>query len=119
MSRTLLGMVMLFAGLLGACQAPPLGSAANTCSVAPPVDVKSNPKAAAEAAVDLTKLAKLPMSANFKAEVSNTVAATFQKVPDTAAACAMLNQTYVCIREPERAKQYLEFMSETKQCAVK
>ncbi len=103
--------------LLSGCQSGPLKSAEDTCSVVPPDVSEQNRKAAAEAAVDLTKLAKLPLSANFKAELSNTFRSTFQKVPDAAAACAMLNQTYVCIRDSERAKTYMEFMRETKQCS--
>lgn len=102
--------------IVAGCQSPVVGTAQDTCSVAPPADVKSNPKAAAEAAADLTKFAKLPLSANFKLELSNTFSATFQKVPDVVAACAMLNQTYACIRDAERAKSYLDFMRETKQC---
>lgn len=101
------------------CQSSPTGNVQDTCSVSPPTDIKLNPKLAAEAAADLSKFAKLPMSANFKLEVSNQVQATFQKVPDAVAACAMLNQTYVCIRDSQRAQQYLQFMQETSQCKAK
>lgn len=91
-------------------------SASDTCSVAPPSDIKSDQKAALEAAVDLKAFVKLPVSANFKADLSRVFSATFQKVPDTIAACAMLNQTYVCIDDTARAVQYLAFMKDTKQC---
>ena len=88
-----------------------------TCSVAPPDTIKSDRSLALEAAADLTKFAKAPVSANVKASINDIFNATFQKVTDTAAACAMLNQTYVCITDKERADQYLVFMKETKQCS--
>lgn len=100
--------------VLTACST--MKSAPDTCSVIPPSDIKSDRKTAAEAAIDLKALAALPASANFKAELSRTFNATFQKVPDLIAACAMLNQTYVCINDAERSTQYLEFMRDTKQC---
>lgn len=95
--------------LLSGCQSPP-------CSVAPPASYDTNRQLAIQAGVDLTKFAQLPMSANFKAEASQVFKATFQKVPDTAAACAMLNQTYICISDEKRASAYMEFMRETNQC---
>lgn len=118
MSKNTLGFLTLaILSLLSGCQSSPLKSAEDTCSVVPPDVSEQNRKSAVEAAMDLTKLTKLPLSANFKAELSNTFRSTFQKVPDAAAACAMLNQTYVCIRDSERAKTYMEFMRETKQCS--
>lgn len=113
-----MAILLVASGILGlaGCQSSPVATAQDTCSVAVPSDIKTDPKTAAEAAIDLTKLAKLPLSANLKFEVSNAFSATFQKVPDTIAACAMLNQTYVCIKDSERAKAFMDFMRESKQC---
>gem|GEM_PF-5677767 len=96
-----------------------MSTADKTCAVTPPADISSDRSAAVEAAADLTKFATAPVSANFKVDVKNVFKATFQKVPDKVAACAMLNQTYVCIRDRSRASEYLQFMKESGQCQVR
>ncbi|MCS3467375.1 hypothetical protein M2401_001096 [Pseudomonas sp. JUb42] len=88
----------------------------STCSVSVPETYKGDRKAALEVAADLTAFAKAPINASLKTEISSTVNATFQKISESYAACAMLNQTYVCISDEGRAREYMAFMRETRQC---
>ena len=110
-TKILIGLIVV-----SICGCSPLKESDDTCSVQPPETTTINRSAALEAAADLTAFAKAPISGNLKTEISNAFSATFQKVPDKVAACAMLNQTYVCIVDKERAREYLAFMRETQQC---
>jgi hypothetical protein len=74
-------------------------------------------KAALDAAAELKALAAAPVAANFKAELTRSFENTFQKIQDRDIACAMLNQTYVCITDKDRAAAYLDFMKSSGQCS--
>lgn len=103
--------------VLFSCTPPPIKPLESTCSTAIFEKADKTNKASVDAAADLTAFAKAPIKGNFKAEVSRIFNATFQKVPDKDSACAMLNQTYLCITDAERATQFLSFIKETKQCS--
>jgi hypothetical protein len=86
------------------------------CVVTPPATTKVDRSATLKAAADLTKLAQLPLSANFDAETKTTVDSTFQTVSDKQTACAMLLQTYACISDRARAAQFQNYMSTRASC---
>ena len=114
MDKISISTAFVFIAFLSGCN--PLVQEENHCNVVVPDNIKSNKKAAVEAALDLKAFAAAPASGNLKTDFSTIFEATFQKVPDKIAACAMLNQTYTCIQDEKRASTYLNFMRETQQC---
>ena len=114
MKNAIYALLAVFLILSTGCR--PSKDIASTCSVQPPATYKGDWKAALEVGADLTAFAKAPVSGNLKTEITKAVSATFQNVNDHYAACAMLQQTYVCIVSEERAREYMAFMRETGQC---
>ena len=108
-------IILVSVVLLSACGSMTKNS--NSCTVTPPQELKSERSAAVKAAADLAAYAEAPISANAGVDVKEVFQGTFQKVSDQNAACAMLLQTYACIKQAARAKEFQTYLQSQTACS--
>ena len=113
MNKISLPMAIAYLVLTGCSSVKNEGS---ICKITPPEFISSSRIAAEEAAADLSRFAELPATADTGDSIKYAFDATFQKVPDTEAACAMLSQAYACISDAERASEFKEYMQNSSPC---